>query len=79
MELRLLGLDEAAEEFLWTYEAITGRRVENLGLWELAAAVRSMPDPASGLPEWRALGTVEAEGDVVGQRLRRFIAEALRR
>ncbi len=45
MFLSRLGL-EAADEFLAVYEAEMGRRVENLGLWEYAAAPRCMHDPA---------------------------------
>ena len=44
MELVIMGMIEAAEEFLSAYEAETGRQVANLGLWELAAAARPMAD-----------------------------------
>jgi aminoglycoside phosphotransferase (APT) family kinase protein len=49
MNMFLMGLPEAAEEFLRVYEAKSGHKAENLGLWELAAAVRPMVDPA----EWQ--------------------------
>ncbi|MBZ0293219.1 MAG: aminoglycoside phosphotransferase family protein [Anaerolineae bacterium] len=42
MEYFLIGQDEAAEEFLRQYERETGHPVENLPLWELAAAVRPL-------------------------------------
>ena len=45
MNMFLMGLPAAAEEFLRTYEAESGRKAENLGIWELAAAVRPMVDP----------------------------------
>ena len=48
MNIFLMGLPEAAEEFLHAYEAKSGHKAANLGLWELAAAVRPMVDPA----EW---------------------------
>jgi aminoglycoside phosphotransferase (APT) family kinase protein len=49
MNMLLMGLADAADAFLHTYEAESGRMVENLGFWELAAAVRPMFDPG----DWR--------------------------
>lgn len=51
MDMFLSGLREAAEEFLATYERETGRRVANLGLWELAAAARPMFNPGGWITE----------------------------
>ena len=76
MELYLLGGASLADAFLAAYEAETGRRVENLGLWELAASVRAMPDAAGWIPEWEALGARGLEVEPVRQRLRQFIAKA---
>lgn len=45
MNIVLMGLPEAADEFLRVYEAQTGRVLRNLGFWQLAAAVRPMTDP----------------------------------
>ena len=45
MNMFLMGSPEAAEEFLQVYKAESGRKADNLGLWELAAAVRPMVDP----------------------------------
>ena len=45
MNMFLMGLMEAADEFLRVYESATGRKIENLGFWELAASVRPMIDP----------------------------------
>jgi aminoglycoside phosphotransferase (APT) family kinase protein len=45
MNIVLMGLPEAADEFMKTYEAETGRALRNLGFWQLAAAVRPMIDP----------------------------------
>lgn len=78
MELFLLGLDDAAEVLLETYQAETGKAVENLPFWELAASVRSMPDPAGWIPEWKALGHPGFDDDVARKRLRNFIANARR-
>ncbi len=50
MDMYLNGMGrETADRFLHEYEAAAGRTVENLALWELAAAVRPMHDP-----EWEA-------------------------
>ena len=45
MNMFLMSLPEAADEFLRVYESDMGRKVENLGFWELAASVRPMTDP----------------------------------
>jgi aminoglycoside phosphotransferase (APT) family kinase protein len=52
MNMILMGLPEAAEEFLRIYELETGRPVKNLGFWELAASVRPMIDPV----DWKVAG-----------------------
>jgi aminoglycoside phosphotransferase (APT) family kinase protein len=52
MNMFLMGLPEAADEFLLTYETETGRFPENLGFWELAAAVRPMVDPVVWELDW---------------------------
>jgi hypothetical protein len=79
MDMVLSGLGQAADEFLRVYEAEMGRRVANLGLWELAAAARPMPDPGQGVPEGHALGLTHLTADSVRQALRQFIAAASRR
>lgn len=45
MNMFLMDLPDAAGEFLQVYESDMGRKVENLGFWELAASVRPMIDP----------------------------------
>jgi aminoglycoside phosphotransferase (APT) family kinase protein len=45
MNIVLMGATEVADEFLQVYESELGRRVMNLGFWELAASVRPMTDP----------------------------------
>jgi aminoglycoside phosphotransferase (APT) family kinase protein len=45
MNMILMGLPDAADEFLRVYESEMGSPVRNLGFWELAAAVRPMTDP----------------------------------
>lgn len=45
MNMVLMGLPDAADEFLRVYELQTGRTLKNLVFWELAASVRPMIDP----------------------------------
>jgi len=51
MDMVLLGLPQAADEFLRTYETTVGRSLANLGFWELAAAVRPMYNPADWIDQ----------------------------
>lgn len=51
MEMFLIGMKEAADTFLRTYEQETGKSVANLRLWELAAAVRPMFHPEGWISE----------------------------
>ena len=53
MNMFLMTLPEAADEFLSVYESHMGHKVENLGFWELAAAVRPMTDPV----DWKVTNT----------------------
>jgi aminoglycoside phosphotransferase (APT) family kinase protein len=69
MNMMLMGLPQAAEEFLHVYEAGTGHKVENLGFWELAAAVRPMIDPQ----DWKVHQSPGMD------RFQGFIAEARKR
>lgn len=52
MNMILMGLPEAADEFLRVYEFETGSKIKNLGFWELASAVRPMTDPV----DWKING-----------------------
>jgi aminoglycoside phosphotransferase (APT) family kinase protein len=52
MNMVLIGLPDAADEFIRIYESETGRALKNLGFWELAASVRPMTDPV----DWRVAG-----------------------
>jgi len=69
LNMYLMELPEAADEFLRVYQAETGRAVENLAFWEMAAAVRPMDDPAA----WDLDQAQRREN------LRQFIAEAVAR
>lgn len=42
MNMVMMGLPQAADEFLRVYELETGKSPQNLGFWELAASVRPM-------------------------------------
>jgi hypothetical protein len=66
MNLLLSGLDRDAEEFLATYESVTGGPVANLTLWKLAAAAR---------PIYLPKGWIDCSP--VCERFRRFVQETL--
>ncbi len=71
MNMCLMGLPNAADEFLNVYEAEMGGKVENLGVWELAACVRPMIDPE----DWLVVGMDGLHTDLFLQ----FIADAKER
>lgn len=79
MDIAMRGLHGTADEFLAAYEAETGARVQDLGLWELAAAVRAMPDPERWVPQWRSFGDMTTTDESVRQDLAIFIARACTR
>ena len=56
MNMYLRGIKEAADIFLRRYEADSGRAVDNLGFWELAAAARALPKPEDWIPASREMG-----------------------
>ena len=45
MNMILMGLPDAADEFIRAYESQTGHALKNISFWELAASVRPMTDP----------------------------------
>lgn len=53
LNMVLMDLPDAADEFLRVYELEMGHRIKNLGFWELAASVRPMVDPQ----DWKVAGT----------------------
>jgi len=71
MRMVLMGLPEAADEFLRVYESEMGRASKNLGFWELAASVRPMIDPV----HWNVAGTSELNANI----FLKFIEEAKKR
>jgi hypothetical protein len=52
----MMGLEEASGHFLDAYQAATGRRVENLELWELVAAAASCRTRQLGFRTGTSLG-----------------------
>jgi aminoglycoside phosphotransferase (APT) family kinase protein len=53
MNMFLMNLPDAADEFLGVYESDMGCKIDNLGFWELAASVRPMTDPI----DWKVTDT----------------------
>lgn len=69
MNMYLMGLPDAADEFLQAYEEESGHKAENLGFWEMAAAARPMDDPQA----W------EVEQEPKAARFQNFVEEAILR
>jgi len=62
LDIRLLGLPEAASHFVDEYRQLSGRPLLNLGYWDLVALCRPLPDIAVWLPGWEAMGlTITAD------------------
>lgn len=78
-ELALLGGMSLADQFLAAYEAEYGRPVANLPLWELAAAVRFIENPAGMIPEWQTFAYIPVTPELVNQRFDQFVAQAKRK
>jgi aminoglycoside phosphotransferase (APT) family kinase protein len=68
MQMYLRGVSSSADEFLDAYERAAGKRVSNLGFWELAAAARPMHSPE---------GWIDASPEK--ERFTQFIAGAMER
>jgi len=71
MHMVLMGLSQSANYFLKTYETEMGWKVENLGFWELAAAVRPMVNPE----EWKITDTGGLDKNI----FRQFMTDAKKR
>jgi len=69
MNMCLMGLPEAADEFLHAYKRESGHPAENLGIWEMAAAARPMDDPQA----W------QMDRELIAGRLQQFVEEAIER
>ncbi len=71
MNMVLMGVPDAADEFLRVYETEMGLKVENLGFWELAACVRPMVDPV----DWKVNDTSGLDANI----FLKFIEDAKKR
>jgi aminoglycoside phosphotransferase (APT) family kinase protein len=69
MNMCLMGLPAAADEFLQAYENATGYPAENLGFWEMAAAARPMVDPV----DW------EVDREPKASRFQQYVEEVIKR
>ena len=69
MNMYLMGLPDAADEFLRAYESETGHPAENLAIWEMAAAARPMDDPQA----W------QLDREIIARRFQQFLEEAMER
>lgn len=75
-ELALLGGLSLADQFLAAYEAEYGRAVVNLPLWELAASVRFIENPAGMIPEWQTFCSINCTLQSVNHHFNQFAAQA---
>ena len=76
LDIRLLGLEEAADHFVEVYRELAGRDLSNLRYWELLALSRPIPDIAIWVPSWQAMG-VEISVDEARRRHTALITAAL--
>ena len=76
LDIRLLGLEEAAGHFVEVYRKLSGRDLSNLRYWELMALSRPMPDIAMWVPSWQAMG-IDISDDEARRRHTTLITAAL--
>jgi aminoglycoside phosphotransferase (APT) family kinase protein len=79
MDMSLRGLHRVADEFLAAYEAEAGRPLRNLGFWELAAAVRAMPNASEWTISRKAFGQQANVPMSVAANLQLFLSQARER
>jgi aminoglycoside phosphotransferase (APT) family kinase protein len=79
MDMSLRGLHRVADGFLAAYEAEVGRPLRNLGSWELAAAVRAMPNAAEWTISRKALRQLAGVPMGAVANLQLFLAQARER
>lgn len=77
LDLRYLGLEDAADRFLETYFSVSGRPDVSLPYWNLFALSRPMPDIAQWLPAWEAKGITDITADALRATHHRLLEEAL--
>ena len=79
MDLSLLFGRAAGDEFLAAYEAAAGAPVPDIAFRDLLASLSAMPDPGEWEPGYTDLGVTHLTPQLVRQRLRCWIADALDR
>jgi aminoglycoside phosphotransferase (APT) family kinase protein len=75
-DMRMLGLEDAADHFVATYKDVTGRDLPNFEFWYLSALCRPMPDIAMWIPSWHHAG-VEITPNEARRRHEELIRRAL--
>ncbi len=75
-ELRYLGWEDLADQFIAAYRSITGRSLGSLPLWTVTALIRPLPDIARWMPSWRAMG-LDVEADNIRANWKRVAERAI--
>jgi aminoglycoside phosphotransferase (APT) family kinase protein len=75
-DMRLLGMDVAAEHLIRVYRELSGRSLVNLEYWEIASLYRPMPDVGMWVPSWNAMG-LDVDVDRIRDRHTSMILAAL--
>lgn len=75
-EMHYLGYAEAADFFIETYRALSGRSLPSLPYWTVRALLRPLPDIGILLPSWEGLGRTE-DPDAVRERHRQLVSATL--
>ncbi len=77
LDLSITGRFDEADRVLEIYEQEAGAALEDLGVYELLAALRAAPDPAIWLAGWNDLGDLGHSPDEVRENYRRKVAAIL--
>jgi aminoglycoside phosphotransferase (APT) family kinase protein len=77
LDLSLLMGGDASSVFTTAYENELGERTPELAPWDLAASVRTYPDPVAWLPGWLDAGRADLTPALIQGRLCDFVASAL--
>jgi aminoglycoside phosphotransferase (APT) family kinase protein len=77
LDLALTAVEGTTEAFLAGYREAGGVVPEHLWLYDLLGALRCLPSPAHWLPAFHEQGRTDLTADVIEDRARRFIADAL--
>ena len=79
MDLAMLIGPESPDVFLRAYERAAGRAVPHLAFWDLLGVTLALPDPERWRPGYVDLGRADVTAQLMRDRLRAFIADALAR